>query len=133
MTYTGTRGRVRGSTYGTVIPPISGDVRSQTGSLSLAFKQRHFQFHFTRISTTDIQASKQSAFSQLGLCTSYLIMGLYFIGLYTQRRRDHTLIIFGIMSLMFAVYVSTKGERIIYDLFGSVPVWLFLRIQDTCR
>src|SRR5690606_37281775 len=26
-------------------------------------------------------------------------------------------------------YAMTRGERIIYDLFDEVPIWLFLRIQ----
>ncbi|MFK7693590.1 ATP-binding protein [Paenibacillus sp. HJGM_3] len=61
--------------------------------------------------------------------TSYVIMGLYFIGLYTQRRADYNLIVFGLLSLCFAAFMSTTGERIIYDLFGELPVELFLRVQ----
>lgn len=61
--------------------------------------------------------------------TSYVIMGLYFIGLYTQRRADYNLIVFGLLSLCFAAFMSTTGERIIYDLLGDLPVELFLRVQ----
>ncbi|MFC6547911.1 ATP-binding protein [Cohnella cellulosilytica] len=61
--------------------------------------------------------------------TSFLIMGLYFIGLYTQRREDFSLLAFGSFCVLIAVYTSTSGERIIYSLFDGMPFWLFVRVQ----
>jgi two-component system sensor histidine kinase ChiS len=61
--------------------------------------------------------------------TAFLIMGLYFVGLYTQRREDVSLIAFGMICILTAWYTATRGERIVYDLFESVPFWLYIRIQ----
>lgn len=61
--------------------------------------------------------------------TSFLIMGLYFVGLYSQRKGDHSLIVFGLVCVFFALFTSTRGERVLLSLFGSVPFWLYLRIQ----
>jgi signal transduction histidine kinase len=60
---------------------------------------------------------------------SFLIMGLYFVGLYSQRKDDIFLIIFGLVSIFTALFTSTEGERVIYDLFDSIPYWLYYRIQ----
>jgi sensor histidine kinase YesM len=61
--------------------------------------------------------------------TASLIMGLYFVGLYTQRRNDYSLIVFGLVCICLALFTSTRGERVLYSLFGEVPFWLYLRIQ----
>lgn len=60
---------------------------------------------------------------------AFLIMGLYFIGLYSQRKDDYSLIVFGMVCVCFALFASTRGERVLFGLFGSVPFWLYLRIQ----
>jgi len=60
---------------------------------------------------------------------AFLIMGLYFIGLYSQRKQDYSLIVFGIVCLCFALFTSTRGERILYGMIGDVPFWLYIRIQ----
>ena len=60
---------------------------------------------------------------------SFLVMGIYFIGLYTQRRKDYFLLIFGLLCFSMAIYSSMRGEKISYDLFPDMPIWLFLRIQ----
>ncbi|MFC6457938.1 hypothetical protein [Paenibacillus vulneris] len=31
--------------------------------------------------------------------------------------------------MFFALFTSTRGERVLFSLFGSVPFWLYLRIQ----
>ena len=61
--------------------------------------------------------------------TAFLIMGLYFIGLYTQRKDDTSLIAFGIACVFTAVFTSSRGERVMFDVFGQIPFPLFLRIQ----
>lgn len=63
------------------------------------------------------------------IVTAFLIMGLYFIGLYSQRKNDVSLIVLGMMWLLFAIFTSTRGERVLYTAFGDVPFWLFLRVQ----
>ena len=61
--------------------------------------------------------------------TAFLIMGLYFVGLYTQRKNDVSLLAFGLVCVFIALFTSTRGERLLFGLFGSVPFWLYLRIQ----
>jgi signal transduction histidine kinase len=61
--------------------------------------------------------------------TAFLIMGLYFIGLYSQRRNDKSLFVLGLVCLSFALFTSARGERVINEVFDNLPFWLFLRIQ----
>jgi len=61
--------------------------------------------------------------------TAFLIMGLYFIGLYTQRKKDVSLLVLGLVCVFIALFTSTRGERVFFDVFGEVPFWLYLRVQ----
>jgi len=61
--------------------------------------------------------------------TAFSIMGLYFVGLYTQRRKDKSHIVFGIVCIFIALYTSVRGERVLLHFFGEVPFWLFYRLQ----
>jgi len=61
--------------------------------------------------------------------TAFLLMGLYFVGLYSQRKDDRSLIVFGLVCVCVAVFTSTRGERVLFGVFGSMPFWLYLRIQ----
>lgn len=72
--------------------------------------------------------SKAIAYDWVRL-TAFLIVGIYFIGLYTQLRKDPSVFMFGCVCLFIGIYTAARGERVIYDLFDSLPGWLFLRIQ----
>jgi sensor histidine kinase YesM len=61
--------------------------------------------------------------------TAFLIMGLYFIGLYSQRRNDASILVLGLICVCCALYTSTRGERVLYDVFGVIPFWAYIRIQ----
>lgn len=61
--------------------------------------------------------------------TAFLIMGLYFIGLYAQRKHDRSLIVFGFMCISIALFMSAQGERVLLDVFDNMPFWLYLRLQ----
>ncbi|WP_145410196.1 ATP-binding protein [Paenibacillus xylanexedens] len=61
--------------------------------------------------------------------TSFLIMGLYFIGLFSQRRNDLSLVVFGLVCLFIAAFTSVSGERVLFDVIGPFPFWLYFRIQ----
>ncbi|OCT16890.1 hypothetical protein A8709_00820 [Paenibacillus pectinilyticus] len=61
--------------------------------------------------------------------TAFLIMGLYFIGLYSQRRNDFSLAVFGFVCLCIAAFTSVSGERVLFDAVGSIPFWLYFRVQ----
>ncbi|SDE06231.1 Signal transduction histidine kinase [Paenibacillus sp. UNCCL117] len=60
---------------------------------------------------------------------SFLIMGLYFIGLYTQRTGDRSLLVFGLLCICIPLFQSTRGEKLLLVLFDYVPYWLYIRIQ----
>ncbi|WP_040207305.1 hybrid sensor histidine kinase/response regulator [Neobacillus jeddahensis] len=60
---------------------------------------------------------------------SFLIMGLYFVGLYSQRKEDSSLIIFGLVCIFSALFAAASGERVIFDIFPHLPFWLHYRIQ----
>lgn len=61
--------------------------------------------------------------------TAFLIMGLYFVGLYAQRKHDRSLLVFGLMCMCIALFTSTRGERVLLDAVGELPFWLYLRLQ----
>ncbi|PWW34707.1 MULTISPECIES: sensor histidine kinase [Paenibacillus] len=61
--------------------------------------------------------------------TAFLIMGLYFIGLFSQRRNDLSLVVFGLVCLFIAAFTSVSGERVLFDVIGPFPFWLYFRIQ----
>ncbi|WP_188594506.1 sensor histidine kinase [Paenibacillus silvae] len=61
--------------------------------------------------------------------TSFLIMGLYFIGLFSQRRNDLSLVVFGFVCLFIAAFTSVSGERVLFDVIGAFPFWIYFRIQ----
>jgi signal transduction histidine kinase len=61
--------------------------------------------------------------------TAFLIMGLYFIGLFSQRRNDHSLVVFGLVCVFIAAFTSVSGERVLFDAIGPFPFWLYFRIQ----
>ena len=61
--------------------------------------------------------------------TAFLIIGLYFIGLYTQRKHDLSLLFFALLCASVVCYTSTRGERVILDIFDNMPFWLFYRLQ----
>ncbi|ANY65628.1 hypothetical protein BBD42_03495 [Paenibacillus sp. BIHB 4019] len=61
--------------------------------------------------------------------TAFLIMGLYFIGLFSQRRNDLSLVVFGFVCICIAIFTSVSGERVLFNAVGSFPFWLYFRIQ----
>jgi len=61
--------------------------------------------------------------------TAFLIMGLYFIGLFSQRRNDFSHAVFGAVCLFIAAFTSVSGERVLFDAIGPFPFWLYFRIQ----
>ncbi|MFC4305261.1 ATP-binding protein [Cohnella boryungensis] len=61
--------------------------------------------------------------------TAFLIMGLYFLGLFTQRRNDLSLAVFGTACLFIALFTSVSGERVLFEAVGQLPFWLYFRIQ----
>ncbi|NOU99807.1 hybrid sensor histidine kinase/response regulator [Paenibacillus planticolens] len=65
----------------------------------------------------------------MSIC-SFLIMGLYFTGLYSQRKSDYSLIAFGLLCIFITLYLSTHGERLLVILFDYIPFWLLIRLQN---
>ncbi|TBL76271.1 ATP-binding protein [Paenibacillus thalictri] len=61
---------------------------------------------------------------------SFLIMGLYFTGLYTQRKNDYSLITFGLLCIFITLFLATHGERLLVILFDHIPFWFLIRVQN---
>lgn len=61
--------------------------------------------------------------------TAFLIIGLYFIGLYVQRKKDLSSLVFGLMCLCIAIFTSARGERVLLHVAGELPFGLYIRIQ----
>lgn len=57
-----------------------------------------------------------------------LIIGLYHLGLFLMRKKDHASLLFGIICLLMMVRTLMMGERLLVDLFppGEAPwAWAF--------
>lgn len=61
--------------------------------------------------------------------TAFLIMGLYFLGLFSQRKNDLSLAVFGLVCICIALFTSVNGERVLFAALGELPFWLYFRIQ----
>lgn len=61
--------------------------------------------------------------------TAFLIMGLYFLGLFSQRRNDYSLAVLGGVCVCIAAFTSVSGERVLFDAVGPFPFQLYFRIQ----
>ncbi|MCR8636475.1 ATP-binding protein [Paenibacillus radicis (ex Xue et al. 2023)] len=72
--------------------------------------------------------SKAIAYDWIRL-TAFIMVGLYFIGLYIQRRKDTSVLMFGFICLFIGTFTAYRGERVVYELIDFMPGWLFLRIQ----
>jgi len=61
--------------------------------------------------------------------TAFLIIGLYFAGLYAQRKKDRSSLVFGLMCLGGALFTSVRGERMLLHVFDDLSFWLYIQIQ----
>lgn len=61
--------------------------------------------------------------------TAFMMVGIYFVGLYTQRRNDPSILMFGLICLFTGSFTSMRGERVVYEIIHNLPGWLFLRLQ----
>ncbi|MFS1514441.1 ATP-binding protein [Chengkuizengella sp. SCS-71B] len=59
----------------------------------------------------------------------FLIMGLYFIGLYGQWNNDIFLLFFSIYCLAMGVYYAVNGEAVWFMVFPDTPIWLMPRLR----
>ncbi|MGM7683804.1 ATP-binding protein [Cytobacillus sp. Hm23] len=59
----------------------------------------------------------------------FIVVGLFFIGLYSQRKNDSFLLFFSIHCLFAGLFVAVHGEKIWYLLFPNTPYNIILRIQ----
>jgi len=61
--------------------------------------------------------------------TAFLIMGLYYLGLFSQHRNDPSLAVLGFVFVCMAIYASVNGEKVLFEAVGQLPFWLYFRIQ----
>ncbi|MFS1511042.1 ATP-binding protein [Chengkuizengella sp. SCS-71B] len=60
----------------------------------------------------------------------FLIMGLYFLGMYSQRKKDLFLLYFSLYCLSTGVFSATHGEGAGYMVFPNIPDWLIIRLES---
>ncbi|NGP45081.1 response regulator [Bacillaceae bacterium SIJ1] len=81
---------------------------------------------------TDAQISQlrdHSLMHDFVLITALFIMGLYLLGLYFQRKDDHSLILLSIYCFGYGLFSSLHGEKVIYFIFPDIPYDLLLKMQ----
>ncbi|BAU28632.1 histidine kinase/DNA gyrase B/HSP90-like ATPase [Aneurinibacillus soli] len=63
------------------------------------------------------------------MLTGIVVMGIYFLGLYMQRRKDFSLLSFAVFCFFSGLYVVTHGEKVLYTLFPQIDYFLFQKLQ----
>lgn len=63
------------------------------------------------------------------MLTSFFLMGVYFLGLYIQRRKDRSVLCFSLFCFFSALYTVTHGEKVLYTFFPQIDYFLFQRLQ----
>ncbi|NDI35197.1 ATP-binding protein [Chengkuizengella sediminis] len=59
----------------------------------------------------------------------FIIMGLYFLGIYSQRKKDLFFLFFSIYCLLAGLFTAVHGEKIWYMIFPDTSYNTFLRLQ----
>ncbi|NDI35185.1 ATP-binding protein [Chengkuizengella sediminis] len=59
----------------------------------------------------------------------FSIMGFYFLGMYSQRRKDHFLLFFSLYCLTTVGFIASHGEGAGFMVFSNIPDWIVLRFQ----
>lgn len=79
-------------------------------------------------SPMDILNTKKLIFDMLML-TSLFILGLYNIVLYLLWRKEKTLLLFGLLCLLFSLRTGLIGETILLSIFDFIPWMVHVRIE----
>ncbi|HEX3043476.1 MAG TPA: ATP-binding protein [Bacillota bacterium] len=66
----------------------------------------------------------------LFLFGSFVIMGVYHLGLFFFRRKDKVSLYFGIICLIVALRTVVMGEMVLYSLLPNLPLGLFLKLAS---
>ncbi|MFS1511043.1 ATP-binding protein [Chengkuizengella sp. SCS-71B] len=59
----------------------------------------------------------------------FSIMGFYFLGMYSQRRKDHFLLFFSLYCLTTVGFIASHGKGAGFMVFPNIPDWIVLRFQ----
>jgi len=110
----------------------------QPGWNEIILQVANYEFAASSGIMESIYLGKQIQISKLGdralthdwiTVTAFLIIGLYFIGLFIQRNRDKSLLLFACLCTSIVLYTSTRGERVMLEAFHGMPFWLYYRLQ----
>jgi len=63
------------------------------------------------------------------ICGALLIIGLYHLVLHALRKKEPTVLCFGVLALIVALRTLFSGERFGFQLVPSLPFWLVDRID----
>jgi len=81
-------------------------------------------------STLDVdKKAKQRFVVDLIVFSSLMIMGLYHLAYYFNRRKDISPLYFSIFSILMALHTISINERIIFDFFPFMPFGLIHRLE----
>ncbi|MCB1194036.1 MAG: sensor histidine kinase [Leptospiraceae bacterium] len=113
------------------------EIESNTLELEIIIHVSNFYHHHAglwntiKLGSSDIieAQSKQKIALDLIVFSALLIMGLYHIGLYFNRKKDVSPLHFGIFCILIAFRTVSLSERILMDAFPSFPFWLVLKIE----
>ncbi|WP_168120422.1 ATP-binding protein [Paenibacillus sp. HB172176] len=124
--------------YKALNKPYVGYFKLQPGWNDIRVEAANYEFRVGSGIRESIQLGKADQIARLQdrakahdwiALTAFLIMGLYFIGLFSQRRNDRSLAVFGAVCVFIAAFISVSGERVLFDVVGAIPFWLYFRLQ----
>lgn len=110
------------------------DARGQAEILLEVSNFSYFEGGFRNFITfgTAMQINRYSAYQELVeifLYSTILILGLFYLGVYTIYRRFPSLLYFSLLSILNANRVLLRGHRQIYDFIPQLPWDLAVRLE----
>lgn len=118
--------------------PYTVYVTLQKGENNLVLHVSNYHYHAGGGIATPIYLGSQSGITSLRdrslmhdwvTVTALLVMGLYFLGLYIQHRKAHSLLFFALFCLSEAVFAGLHGEKVFYILWPHLAYEWVLRFQ----
>ncbi len=81
-------------------------------------------------STIEIEKhAKQKLILDLFVIASLLMMGLYHLGLYLNRKKDKTALYFGLFCILFAIRTSSLDESVILDIVPNLSFLIMHKFE----
>lgn len=75
------------------------------------------------------KAQEKNIFLDLFFAGSFFTIAIYHLGIYFQRRKDISILYFGIFALFIAIRPLVTKEFVIFKIFSSIPWHIVLRMD----